>query len=123
MRLSAQQVNGEMLSLEVTPEMGGRELKQQIKEMAGRTWDEATRSTTVVEIVVGDRLLGNDETVADAGLAADAAMSVVFKTNAVRCCDLNGLISLLDEIDTELLLVVEIPNHETRIANRGFRRL
>ena len=34
------QVNGDVIYLEVTPEMTGRELKQQVKE--GKLWDKAT---------------------------------------------------------------------------------
>ena len=73
-----------------------------------------------MKVVVGNRLLGDEEKVADAGIAADAAVSVVFKTNAVRCSDQNGIISLLGEIDTELLLVVEIPGYEHQISARAF---
>lgn len=78
MRLSALHVNGEMTCLEVMRETTGREIEQQIKE--GQLWDDDTRRTTEVKLViVGERLLGSDETVADAGLTADAVVNVVFK--------------------------------------------
>lgn len=67
----------------MTPETTVTALKQQIRER--RPWDTCTRNPTVVEIVAGDRLLTNDEKVAEAGLAADAVVSVLFKTNSVRC--------------------------------------
>ena len=127
MRISARQVNGKELCLDVRPETTGEELQQQIKELAGRTWDEATRRTTVVAIALGDRLLGNDETVADAvDGAADAVVNVVFKENTVKCLDKYSIPHLSSEVDSELLLVVEIPSAKTAIpvnAFGGCRRL
>ena len=71
--ISALQPSGEILILEVTPDTTGRELKQQIKQ--GQPWDKLTRSTTSVEIIVGDtHLLGNDEKVLDAGIAEDTVV-------------------------------------------------
>ena len=83
MRLSALQVNGEMLDIEVTAEMTGRDLKQQIKEIQHS--DEVTRMTTGVEIVVGDLLLNNDEQVAKAGCTADLWLSMLFSKQTL--CD------------------------------------
>ena len=63
-------------------EMTGKELKLQIE--AQNYWDEATRRTTIATLVVGDRLLGNHEKVADARLA-DLIVTVVFRSNTARC--------------------------------------
>lgn len=52
-RILALQVNGEEISLQVTPETTGADLQSQIKDK--QLWDETTRRTTAVEIVVGDR--------------------------------------------------------------------
>ena len=117
-RLSALRANGERIDLEVTSEMTGRELKRQIREL--QTWDEFTRRTTVVELVLGERLLGNDETVTDAGLTADAVVSVVFKPNTVRCSNRDAIASFCGEFDSELFLMVEIPGHDTQISARAF---
>ena len=122
MEVSVLLVNGETMGLEVTPEMRGWQLKQQIKEMAGRTWDEVTRSTTVVEVVVGDRLLGNDEKVAE-GLASessDTILSVVFKPNIARCSEKSAIASFRSESNLGLLFMVDIPHDETQIAERAF---
>ena len=98
-RLSALLVNGEMICLDVSPEMKGKELKKLIKE--GQSWDEVTLKTTGVEIVVGDRLLCNDEKVSDAGLA-DLVVSAVFKPNTVSCSNKDALASCDCDIDPEL---------------------
>ena len=59
-RISVLQPSGGLIVLEVTPETTGRELKQRIKE--GQPWDELTRSTTGVEIILDDaNLLANDQ--------------------------------------------------------------
>ena len=86
LRLSLLQVNGEMLDLEVMPGTTGRELKQKIRDERQLTWDEVTCRTTIIEILVGDRLLRNDEPVADVGL-----MSVIFKPNTVTCSSVSEL--------------------------------
>ena len=52
-RILALQVNGEEISLQVTPETTGADLQSQIKDK--QLWDETARRTTAVEIVVGDR--------------------------------------------------------------------
>ena len=117
--ISVRQPSGEALVLEVTPETTGRALKQQIKE--GQVWDELTRSTTSVEIIVGgDHLLADDAKVLDAGIAEDTAVSVVFKTNTVTviCSNKDAIASL--GVDSELLLVVEIPDDDTQIDDKAF---
>lgn len=56
----------------------GSQLKQQIKQ--GQSWDEPTRRSSFVEIIVGDNhLLADEENVVDAGIAADAGVSVVLR--------------------------------------------
>ena len=118
-RISALQPSGEILVLEVTPEMTGKELKQQIKER--KPWDELTRSTTVVEIIVGgNRLLVNDAKVLEAGTAEDPVVSVVFKPNKVICSNQDAIARLGGIVDFKLLLVVEIPDSETQICAFAF---
>ena len=109
-----------MCILDITPETTGRELKQQIKK--GQPWDKVTCSTTVVEVVVGDQLLGNDEQVADVGLIDADPVIVVFKENRVRCSHKGEIADLGSEIDSELLLVAEIPCHGTQISARAFEQ-
>ena len=119
MRVSALQVNGEMICLQVLPEMTGRELKQQVKEV--QLSDEGTRRTTGVEILIGDRLLDNDELVGDAGLAPDTVVSVVFKPNFVRCSNTRAIANFDSEMDLNLLLAVEIPDGEIQISEKAFQ--
>ncbi|CAK8994593.1 Uncharacterized protein SCF082_LOCUS3991 [Durusdinium trenchii] len=119
-RISAQKPSGEVMVLEVTPETTGEELKQQIKQ--GQPWDELTRSTTSVEIIVGDNhLLANDAKVLEAGIAEDTVVSVVFKPNKVICSsNKDAIASLGGIVDPELLLVVEIPHDEPHILENAF---
>ena len=118
LKLSALLVTGEMICLRVSPEMKGKELKKLIKE--GQPWDEVTRTTTRVEIVVGDRLLCNDEKVSDAGLA-DLVVSAVFKPNTVSCSNKDALASFEGDIDPELwLILVVIPDKECHIPEKAF---
>ena len=113
--ISVRQPSGEVIVLEVTPETTGKELKQQIKDRKP-SWDELTRNTTIAEIIVGhNHLLANDAKVLDAGIAEDPVVSVVFKTNKVICSNKDAIASLGGIVDSELLLVVEIPNGETHI--------
>ena len=118
-RISARQPSGEILVLEVTPETTGKELKQQIKER--KPWDKLTRSTTGVEVIVGDnQLLANDATVLEAGIAEDTVVSVVFNPNKVICSNKDAITSLGGIVDSELLLVIEIPDNETQIHQNAF---
>ena len=119
MRISALQPSGEVMVLDVSPEMMVHELKQQIKE--AQPWDSITCKTTRVEIIAGDdQLLDDDAKVLDTGLAADAGLaSVVFKVNMVVCSNKDDIASLESDIDPELLLVVEIPNHEMQVIERA----
>ena len=117
-RLSALLVTGEMIRLEVLPEMKGKQLKRLIKER--QPWDEFTRKTTGVEIVVGDRLLRNDEKVSDAGLA-DLAVNAVFKPNTVSCSNKDALASFEGDVNPELwLILVVIPDKEFHIPEKAF---
>ena len=118
-RISAVQPSGEILVLEVTPEATGKELKQQIKNR--KFWDELTRNTTGVEIIVRDnQLLANDAEVYEAGIAEDPVVSIVFKPNVVICSNKKQIASLGGILDPDLLLVVEIPNDETQINESAF---
>ena len=113
MQISASMVNGEQICLDVIPEMTGRELKRKVKEM--QTWDEFTSKTTLVEILIGDRLLGNDQKMANAGIDSDT-VSIVFKPPfTARCSDSRDI-----DCDSGLYLIVEIPGHETCISEGAF---
>ncbi|CAK9035170.1 unnamed protein product [Durusdinium trenchii] len=117
--ISVWQPSGEVMVLEVRPETTGCELKQQIKER--QLWAELTRSTTVVEIIVGDNhLLADDATVLEAGISEDTVVSVVFKPNKVICSNQDAIATLGGIVDSELLLVVEIPDTETQIGECAF---
>ena len=57
-------LNGETLDLEVKAEMTMREVKRKVKAM--QTWeDEVSRNTTVVEVLVADKKVKSEETVAE----------------------------------------------------------
>ena len=116
MRISVELLNGEVLALEVTPEMTIRELKELMKER--RAWeDEVSRATTVVELIVGDKKATNDATVEELGLSEDSKLSAVFRPNVVQCSNKWGL---GPDLDPEDLIVVKIPDSETDIADYAF---
>ena len=118
-KVSALQPNGDILVLEVMPGITGFELKQQIKEK--KPWDELTRSTTAVEIIVGDnQLLANDANVLDAGITGDSVVSVVFNPNVVICGNQDVITSLGGIVDSDLLLAFVIPNDEAQIHASAF---
>ena len=107
MRVSFQQLNGDVTVLEVMPSITGRELKERIKEY--QLWeDELTRETTRVDILMGSRLLANDETAADACLSPESDVTVVLKPNAVTCSHKGEFDQFGDELDLESAFVVEI---------------
>ena len=63
-RISVELLNGETLDLEVKAEMTMREVKRKVKAM--QTWeDEVSRNTTVVEVLVADKKVKSEETVAE----------------------------------------------------------
>ena len=116
MHISVEQLNGETLVLEVTPETTMREVKRQIKDM--HWWeDDLSRDTTFVEVIVGNKKLGNDETVAGAGLSEDSVVTGLLRQNIARCSSKDGI----GEIDPETLVIVEIPDSEVEIGRRAFR--
>ena len=117
MRISVEQLNGKTLVLEVTPEMRMREVKQQIKET--QAWeDELSRDTTFVEVIFGDKKLGNDETVAGAGLSANSVVTGLLRQNIARCSNRLGF---GPDIDPETLVIVEIPDSEIEIGDDAFK--
>ena len=116
MRISVEQLNGETLVLEVTPEMRMREVKQQIKDM--QTWeDELSRDTTFVEVIFGNKKLGHDETVAEVGLSEDSVVTGLLRQNIARCSSKGGI---GPDIDPETLVIVEIPDSETEVGKSAF---
>ena len=116
MRISVEQLNGETLVLEVTREMEMREVKQQIKD--AQAWeDELIRDTTFVELIFGDRKLGNDETVAEVGLSADSVVTAILSQNVARCSNKR---SFGPDIDLETLVIVEIPDSEVEVRQAAF---
>ena len=116
MRISVERLNGETLVLEVTPGMTIREVKQRIKDM--QTWeDDLSRDTTFVEVIFGDKKLGNDETVAEVGLSEDSVVTVILRQNIARCSNHGGFGR---DIDPETLVIVEIPDSEIEIGDDAF---
>ena len=83
MRISVEQLSGDTLELEVTPDTTVREVKEQLKGM--HTWeDELSRDTTVVELLLGDKKVVNEETVKMLGLCHGSKVTVVFRKNVVQ---------------------------------------
>ena len=116
MRISVEQLSGATVELEVKLEMRMREVKEQIKGM--HAWeDELSRDTTFVELIFGDRKLGNDETVAEVGLSADSVVTAILRQNVARCSSKDGF---GPDIDLETLVMVEIPDSETEIREYAF---
>ena len=117
MRILVEQLNGETIDLEVTAEMTMREVKEQLKRM--HTWeDELSRSTTLVELLIGDKRLTNEETVQELGLREDSKLTVVFKKNVIKCCNKS---CLGPDLDPEALAIVEVPDSETAIEAQAFQ--
>ena len=113
MQIRVELLNGETLALAVMPEVTMRELKKQIKDM--QTWeDDVIRCTTVVELLVGDKKVTNEETVAEVGLCEDSKVSAVFRPNVARCSEKAALA-------TDAFWLVEIPDSEARIVAGAFR--
>ena len=116
MRLAVEQLNGEVLELDVTPETKIREVKRQIKAM--HIWEsKVSRRTTVVEIIVGDKKGTNDETMEELGVSSESKVAAVFRQNLAVCRDKSGL---GPELDPDTLVVVEIPFGDTEIASEAF---
>lgn len=122
MRIVVEQLNGETLDLQVTPEMTVRELKQQIKQM--RSWeDELSRDTTVVELIFEGRKLKSEDTVAELGLHQDARLSVVFRPNVARCVSSIYLTTCRD-LCPDTLVVVEVPEQKDNMVEfHAWKRL
>ena len=117
MRILVEQLNGETIDLEVTAEITIREVKEQLKRM--HTWeDEPSRSTTLVELLIGDKRLTNEETVEELGLREDSKLTAVFKKNVIQCCNKSGV---GPDLDPEALVIVEVPDSETAIEAQAFR--
>ena len=116
MQIRVELLNGETLALAVMPEVTMRELKKQIKDM--QTWeDDVIRCTTVVELLVGDKKVTNEETVAEVGLCEDSKVSAVFRPNVARCTVASGFGR---DVDPEALVLVEIPDATTELADFAF---
>lgn len=60
------------------------------------------------------REVGDDEKAEDAGPTPSDAVSVVFKTNTVRCSHKDAISSLRSQTDLGLLLVVDVLDDEAR---------
>ena len=109
-------LNGETLDLGVTPETTIRQVKQQMKDM--QIWeDDVSRDTTAVELIVGDKKVTNEETVAEVGLSEDSKVSAVFRPNVARSSNQRGL---GPDLDPEVLVTVDFPDSETEIAMDAF---
>ena len=106
MRIAVELLNGQTLCGEVMLELTMRELKREIKGM--QTWDELSRDTTIVEVIVGAKKVKTHETV-ESNLLADSKLSAVFRKNVVRCSDKSRF---GQDLDAEALVVLEIPDLE-----------
>ena len=84
--------------------------------------DDVTRATTRVDILVGTRLMTNDETAADAGLSPESDVTVMFKQNAATCSHKGELDEFGEEIDLETAFLVEIPSGAPKIVVEAFLR-
>ena len=116
MWISVEQLDGETLELEVTAEMTMREVKRQIKD--GKMWvDELSRDTTVVELILGDKKVMNDETVAELGLSEGSKLTAVFRQNVARCSNQSAF---GPDLDPDALVIVEIPDSETEVVAWAF---
>ena len=116
MRIWVEQLSGETLALEVTAEMTMREVKRQIKAL--HMWeDQVSFDTTVVELMIGEKKVLNDETVAELGLSEGSNVSAVLKRNLAVCSEKSGL---GPDLDPEALVIVEFPDSETAIGEQAF---
>ena len=105
LKISVQQLSGEVTVIEAVPATTIREFKRQLKALQ-RGVDELTRSTSLVEVMVDDqRLTRNDETLAEAGISEDKAVTVAFIIKPVEC-----LCKEAAACDEESLLFVTIPS-------------
>ena len=117
MRITVEQLNGDTSELEVTSDTTMSEVEQMIKET--QTWeDEVSRDTTIVEVIVGDKKVKSDETVAELGMSEGSKVSAVFRKNLAVCSNKRGLGA---DLDPEAMVVVEIPDSETEIGSWAFQ--
>jgi len=104
LKISVQQLSGEVAVIEAVPATTIREFKRQLKALQ-RGVDELTCNMSLVEVMVDDqRLTDNDETLAEAGISEDKAVTVAFIIKPVEC-----LCKEAAGCDEESLLVVTIP--------------
>ena len=116
MPLTVEQLNGQSFILEVMPDMTMRQVKQQIKDM--QTWEDGVRrDIMVVEVMLGDKKLKSDETVAETGLSPHSKVSVLFRPNVARCANQSAW---EPSVDPDTLVVVEIPESETEVGESAF---
>ena len=104
LKISVQQLSGEVAVIEAVPATTIREFKRELKALQ-RSVDELTRNMSLVEVMVDDRrLTDNDATLAEAGISEDKAVTVAFIIRPVEC-----LCKEAAGCDEESLLVVTIP--------------
>ena len=116
MRISVEQLNGQTLSLKVSPHNRMQQVKKQIRRMY--TWEDELSPTTLVELIVGDKKVMDEETVEELGLGEDSQLTVMFKKNVIKCCNKSGV---GPDLDPEALVIVEVPDSETTIETQAFR--
>ena len=116
-QLSVEQLNGQTLSIEVVPDMTVKQVKKEIKSVS--VWEEGViRETILAELFLAGQQLKDENTVVDLGLSAESSLSVIFRPNLVRCSNKGSM--LWTDADPEALVVVEVPESETRIENGAF---
>ena len=116
MRILVEQLNGDTMELDVTPETTVREVKEELKGMH-KGEDELSRDTTVVELILGAKKVTNEETVEELGLCEDSKVTVVFKKHVVQCTNKSGF---GPDLDPEALVVVENPDSASEIQAWAF---
>ena len=117
MQLPVEQLNGQTVSVEVVPEMTVKQVKKEIKSIS--VWEDGVVPETVsVELFLAGQQLKDDETVVDLGLTAESSLLVIFRPNLVRCSNKQGLLGT--HVDPQALVVVEVPESETRIESEAF---
>ena len=119
-------LNGKTLVIGVKPDMSIAEVKRQIKQM--HAWeDQFACDTTLVDLILGDEMLQNDDTVAGVGLSPDSSVSALFRKHVfwITGCappqqriygekDLRGF-------GEAALAIVEVPHSETEVREDAFK--
>lgn len=114
MRLAVEQLSGSSVHIDVTRNMTMREVKERIKRCC---IDVQRRDTTIVELIVGDQMAMNCQTVAETGVSEGSKVSAFFRQNVARCANQGAL---GPRLRADPLLVAEIPDSKTEVEADAF---